>query len=37
MDLHIRDLKPIFSHEDTIYDYYISMDRGDLTNFKNML
>jgi dynein heavy chain len=37
LDIAIRDLKPIFSPDGTVYDYYISIEKGDLTNFKSKL
>jgi dynein heavy chain len=37
LDIAVRDLKPIFSPEGTIYDYYISVEKNDLVNFKSKL
>lgn len=37
LDYFIRDIKPIFSPEATVYDYYISLERGELVNYAGML
>jgi len=37
LDITIRDLKPIFSPDGTVYDYYISIEKDALTNFKSKL
>ena len=37
MDALFRDIKPIFSHEGTVYDYYINRDRSEPVLFSSML